>query len=204
MPTGRYVLAGPDGPAQERFSCAPGPVGWRYVGTRTEPGPAGVDAAGSVDVTVDARWRPLRVEVRSGAHVVRAGLTAAGLAWVRDGVEGAADAAALAGSSPALLVVRARLIGPVILGGCLVLRILRLDGAALAPLHSEERWTLAEVVEHPTDLGPLAVQHWVVDDLVTGERAEVHLGGDVVLAAEGPAWSVTLDELDGPPTPFAG
>ena len=58
---------------------------------------------------------------------------------------------------------------------------------------------LFEVVEHPTDLGPLPVQHWVVDDLVTGERAEVHLAGDVVLAADGHTWSVTLEELDAPP-----
>ena len=204
MPAGRYVLAGPDGPAQERFSCAPGPVGWRYVGTRTESGVSGGAVAGSVDVTVDARWRPLRVEVRSGAHVVRAGLTAAGLAWVRDGVEGASDAAALTGPSPGLLVARARLVALLAPGLAARLRVLRLDGSALAPLRGEERWVLADVVEHPTDLEPLAVQHWVVDDLVTGERAEVHLGGDVVLAAEGPAWSVTLDELDGPPTPFAG
>ena len=203
MPTGRYVLAGPDGPSQERFSCAPGPVGWRYVGTRTESPASGGAVAGSTDVTVDARWRPVRVEVRSGAHVVRAGLTAAGLAWVRDGVEGAADAAALASSSPAMLVVRARLVGPLAVGAfgaCPVLRILRLDGAALAPLGSQERWALAEVVDHQTDLGPLAVQHWVVDDLVSGERAEVHLAGDVVLAAQGHQWSVTLAELDAPPS----
>ncbi len=155
--------------------------------------------AGSVDVTVDARWRPLRVEVRSGAHVVRAGLTAAGLAWVRDGVEGATDAAALTGPSPGLLVARARLVALLAPGLAARLRVLRLDGSALAPLRGEERWVLADVVEHPTDLDPLPVQHWVVDDLVTGERADVHLGGDVVLAAEGPAWSVTLDQLEGPP-----
>ena len=214
MPAGCYLVNGPDGPVRERFSCAPGPMGWRYVGTRTEPGAAhsavagsvaGSEAGsvtGSVDVTVDARWRPLRVELRTGAHVVRAGLTAAGLAWVRDGVEGAADAAALAASSPALLVVRARLVGPLTARDRPVLRILRFDGAALAPLGSEERWDLVEVVEHPTDLGPLPVQHWVVDDLVTGERAEVHLAGDVVLAADGHSWSVTLEELDAPPTLF--
>jgi hypothetical protein len=193
-------------------------VGWRYVGTRTEASSESSPesssefsfkpnvVAGSVDVTVDARWRPLRVEVRSGAHVVRAGLTAAGLAWVRDGIEGAADAAALASSSPATLVVRARLVGraggPVGVGACPVLRVLRLDGPALAPLSSEERWTLVEVVEHQTDLGPLTVRHWVVDDLVTGERAEAHLAGDVVLAAQAHTWSVTLEDLDGPPTPW--
>ena len=208
VPTGCYALSGLDGPAEERFSCAPGPVGWRYVGTRTEPDAAGAAVAGAVagsaDVTVDARWRPLRVEVRRGDHVVRAGLTAAGLAWVRDGVEGASDASALAGPSPALLVARARLVAPLAAGGPAVLRVLRLDGPALAPLGGAERWRLAEVAEQPTDLGPLAVQHWVVDDLAAGQRAELHLAGDVVVAAEGPTWSVTLEELDGPPNFLSG
>jgi hypothetical protein len=85
-----------------------------------------------------------------------------------------------------------------------VLPVLRLDGEALSPLRGEERWALTDVVEHPTDLGPLAVAHWVVDDLLSGERAEVHLAGDVVLAAEGPAWSVTLEDLDGPPNLLTG
>jgi len=203
VPTGRYLLVGPEGPVEERFSCAPGPVGWRYVGTRTEPRDSAGAVTGSVDVTVDARWRPLRVEVCSGAHVVRAGLTAAGLAWVRDGLEGAAAGAALAASSPALLVVRAHLVALLAVGVSPVLRVLRLDGPALAPVDRAERWRLTEVVEHPTDLGPLPVQHWAVDDLMTGEQSHVHLAGDVVLAAEGPAWAVTLEELDGPPNLLA-
>lgn len=194
MPTGRYLIEDAAGERGESFSCAPGPAGWRYVSTEVTP------EAETTDVTVDARWRLVRLEVRRAAHVVRAGVDAGGLAWSRDGVPGAGEAAAVAAASPGLLVVRARALGSPAVGEARVLRVLRLHGPSLAPLTVQERWVLRAAQDHVTDLGPLRVEHWVVDDLLAGERCEVHLAGDVVLAAAGPAGSVTLDALEGRPS----
>lgn len=193
MPTGEYVLA--DGPARvERFSCAPGPVGWRYAATVEDDSGA---VFGRVDVTVDARWRQARVELRSGPWMLRGGVAGRELLWVRSGSDGA-DAAefaetavAFTGTSPAFLVTTARMLA----GKSADLTCVAVAGDALATRIARQRWTAVDVTEHDTDLGPLRVERYQVADLDTGEVAEIHVAGDVVLAAPG----VELRALEKPP-----
>src|SRR5687768_16755132 len=64
----------------ERFSCAPGPVGWRYASSVLAPDGRTV---GLVDLTVDLRWRQRRVEVRSAEWAVRGGVNGPETVWVR-------------------------------------------------------------------------------------------------------------------------
>jgi hypothetical protein len=55
---------------------------------------------------------------------------------------------------------------------------------------------MTTVEEHPTESGPLPVERYETADLASGQRAIVHLVGDVVLAAPG----IELETLDTPPT----
>lgn len=195
MPRGTYRHA--DGDA-EHFQCAPGPGGWRYVGQR---------AASGTDLTVDSRWRQIRVQVASDDWLIRGGLAGPELLWVRaaatspdsptpdDPTEHAAAAAGFLGDSPAFLVAVARSLH-IAEGEKADVRLVELTGPALATLTVLYRWELAEITTYETDLAPLRVERYEVADLSTGERKTVHLAGDVVLDAPG----IELTELDNPPT----
>jgi hypothetical protein len=202
MPTGVYLRSDPfepDRPVLERFSCAPGPVGWRYAASTHDVETA--EQVGRVDVTVDSHWRQVRVELVAGAWTLRGGVTGREVLWVRSGAGGAdaaehvAEAAGLCGASPAFLVTTARMLG-LAPGEVTSVALVGVGGAALATRTLRQRWTFAEVIEHPTDLRPLRVERYEVADLDTGEVAEVHLAGDVVVAGPG----IELTELEGPPT----
>jgi hypothetical protein len=183
----------------ERFSCARGPVGWRYAAEVLAPD--GRTAAGLVDITVDDAWRQIRVEVRAEAWIVRGGLVGAEVVWVRAGASGeeAAESVAVAGGfigrSPGFLVAVARMLR-LALGATSRVRLVALTEPALVARIVETGWALTSVEEHTTDAGPLPVERYETADLATGERAVVHLAGDVILAASG----VELEELDSPPS----
>lgn len=203
MPSGRYSFydTHDDTPlGEERFSCAPGPSGWRYTAQTF-----GIDGNpdGSIDLTLDSRSRPLRLELRRTGWQVRGGALD-GLTWVRshsadtDGThtrEGSDRAHAFAGRSPAFLIATARLLRlrP---GGSARLRVVSLTDPVLAPHTFDQGWTLDAIESHATDNGPLDVEHYRVADLATGEEGLVHLAGDVVLAAPG----VELEQLETPPS----
>ncbi|MCW2611425.1 MAG: hypothetical protein QOC93_3405 [Actinomycetota bacterium] len=205
MPTGEYLLSDPhDGTllAVERFRCAAGPVGWRYVATRHLPGTAGSTGGvvGRVDVTVDARWRQLRVEIATGGWLVRGGLTAAGFAWVRRPEDGTGEIEehteavfGLAAASPALLVTAARYaaLAP---QGQADLRLVALTPPGLAATTVRQRWRLDGRTTHRSDDTEIMVDDFTVLDLDQGSGGAVHLAGDVVLAAPG----VDLAELEEP------
>lgn len=182
----------------ERFSCAPGPAGWRYAAELLAPD--GQTAAGSVDLTVDRLWRPVRVEVRAGGWSVRGGSTGGEVVWVRTGPggaearEGSARAAGFTGRSPAFSVAIARMLA-LAEGGSTRVPLVALTEPVLAPRTLDEGWGLTGTESHPTPTGSLAVERYEVADLATGDRRVVHLAGDVVLASPG----VELEELDGPP-----
>ena len=215
MPAGLYLHLDPTAPAGtppialERFSCAPGPAGWRYVSALTDPGGAPL---GRVDVTVDARWRQLRVEVAAGSWLVRGGVTGRDLVWGRvpagtagsgavpaAGVEQVAPAAAFSGRSPGLVVPVVRLL-ELAEGARSRLAVVLLTEPGLATRRIEQGWTRLGSTSHPGDLGELLVEQYEVADLSTGERSQWHLAGDVVLA--GPA--LELAELAGPPSTAGG
>ncbi|REE98450.1 hypothetical protein [Thermomonospora umbrina] len=197
MPRGAYVHVTEDERIEERFQCAPGPGGWRYVGTRSD----GL----RTDVVVDGRWRQIRVEVATPAWVVRGGLAGHDLLWVRHpaGSAGSAAeppgehgvrAAGFVGGSPGFLVAVARWLrlDP---GADAPVRLVRVEGPSLATLTVDQRWRLVDVTAYETETAPLPVERYEVTDLATGEIDTVHLAGDVVLEAPG----VELVELESPP-----
>lgn len=191
MPRGAYLLTGHDGAyALERFSCAPGPAGWRYVATREDPATGA--PLGRLDVALDATGRAVRVLVNAGGWELRGGVTADGCTW-RRGSEQRSDAAVgFTGTSPVWALAAVRLLRP---AAPVRARLVRLGDEALATRTVDEGW-VRTARERDADLGVVVETHEAAD-LATGERRVVRLVGDVVLDATG----VVLLELDGPPTP---
>ncbi|RBM09033.1 hypothetical protein [Streptomyces sp. PT12] len=201
MPRGRYSLHDPDDGAligEERFQCAPGPGGWRYVSRTFAPDG---EPTGSLDLTLDALGRPIRLELAAADWRIR-GAALHGVTWVRasttggDGTEGNAAARAFTGASPAFLIATAQLLRAAEPGSGGRVRLVAFTPPVLAPRTIDEHWTLTGTHIHADDGASLAVDTYRVDDLATGERRTIHLGGDVVLAAPG----VELEDLDGPPS----
>ncbi|MFC5752978.1 hypothetical protein [Actinomadura rugatobispora] len=188
MPRGTYLHL--DGDLEERFQCAPGAGGWRYVGERSD----GL----RVDLVVDSRWRQIRVEFVSAGWWIRGGVTGRDLVWVRGGGSEAAERAVRAvgflGESPGFLVAVSRTLG-LAAGEHADVRLVQVTGTALSALTVDRRWRLAEVTPYDTETGPLPVARYEVADLATGEGQEIHLAGDVVLNAPG----IELAELESPP-----
>ena len=202
MPRGTYHHLDPGGDVAgvEVFSCAPGPAGWRYVSQVYDPDSRPL---GRVDLTVDERWRQVRVQVTSGSWTLRGGLAGASSAvWVRSpsdaapgaGPEQAADAAGFTGRSPAFAVATARLLGLSLLDRRRI-RLVGVTEPACVALPVDEGWALVDVAAHDTDSGPLRVERYEVADLATAERRVVHLAGDVVLEAP----NLELADLESPP-----
>ena len=204
MPRGTYHHLDPGGDLAgvEVFSCSPGPAGWRYVSQVYSPDD---EPLGRVDVTVDDRWRQVRVQVAAGGWTLRGGLAGPDAVWVRTPADAlrAAEAAAeeqtaravgFTGRSPAFAVVTARLLGLSLLDRRRV-RLVGVTEPACVALPVDEGWALVDVTGHDTDAGPLRVERYEVADLATAERRVVHLAGDVVLEAPG----LELADLESPP-----
>ncbi|MFW6693387.1 hypothetical protein [Streptomyces sp. MAR4 CNX-425] len=211
MPRGRYSLHDPyDGTplGDERFHCAPGSSGWRYVAQTTAPDGT---PAGSVDLTIDHRGRPVRLELHAGGWQVR-GAALDGVTWVRSdpagtaASEGNARAQGFTGTSPAFLIATTQLLPPPptppgpATPAPHRLRLVALTHPVLAPRTLDQAWTRTGEDTHEADTGVLRVTNYQVSDLETGEQHAVHVAGDVVLAAPG----VELEELDTPPNSLDG
>jgi hypothetical protein len=201
VPSGTYLHLDPlDASvlAIERFSCAPGPAGWRYVADITA---ADGTPRSRVDLAVDARWRPARLELRSGGWLVRGGAAGPGVLWVRsagsEAVEHSAPTPGFAGPSPAFLIATARMLA-LAEGAPAQVGLTQFSDGALGASTIRQQWVFTERTEHPADGESLTVAHFRVSDLDTGEVSQVAIAGDVVLAAAG----FELDELDGPPNRF--
>ncbi|MDQ0776817.1 hypothetical protein QF026_005283 [Streptomyces aurantiacus] len=216
MPRGRYSLHDPHDHtplAEERFHCAPGPSGWRYVSQLTTPSgtapttpggaPRAGTAAGSVDLALDDRGRPIRLELHASGWQVRAAALD-GVTWVRTdptgdhATEGNVRAHAFTGSSPAFLIATARLLRLTPDASATRVRLVAFTDPVLAPRTLDQSWALLTREAHATDNGPLAVEEYQVTALDTGEQHTVHLSGDVVLSAPG----IELEDLESPPSVF--
>lgn len=188
MPTGTYLHLDED--LEERFQCAPGAGGWRYVSQR----PDGV----RLDLVVDAHWRQIRVEFVTRAWWLRGGVTGRELAWVRaageTGTEHTERASGFLSDSPGFLIAVAHFLR-LDEDAQADVRLVRLSGTSLAPLTATWRWHRAGTSSYETDTGPLTVSQYDVTDLSTGEVETLHLAGDVVLAAPG----IELTDLESPP-----
>lgn len=185
MPTGSYLHS--DGSTEE-FQCAPGPAGWRYVGEFTD--------GGRLDLTVDSRWHQIRVELTGGGWLLRGGVNGAETVWLRAAArdlraatEHSARAAGFAARSPGLLVATARSLH-LADGGTARVRLVSVSEPALATVLIDQEWTLTSTDEHPTDAGPLPVEHYRIADLATGSTELLHLSGDVALSGPGTELSV--------------
>ena len=166
----------------ERFSCAPGPAGWRYVGTREDPSSGA--ALGRIDLVLQAGGGA-RLEVTAGTWTLRGGVVGDEVLWRRGEEERTERGHGFTGPSPSYAVVLARL-------GAGARRLVEVTEPVLATRVVEQRWShVGQEVRHG-----LTVDSWQVDDAATGTRAVLHLAGDVVLSAPG----VRLLELDGAPT----
>jgi len=205
MPRGRYSLHDPyDGSplGDEHFHCAPGASGWRYTARTTAPDGT---ATGSVDLTIDHLGRPVRLELHAAGWQVR-GAALDGITWVRsdptgaEAREGNARAHGFTGTSPAFLIATTRLLPAPPTPTPHRLRLVALTHPVLAPRTLDQAWTRTGEDTHEADTGPLRVVNYQVSDLETGEQHEVHIAGDVVLAAPG----VELEELDTPPNSLDG
>jgi hypothetical protein len=196
VPRGTYVHVDSfDGTplSQERFSCAPGPQGWRYVAEVLDA--EGAAVVGGVDITVDDAWRQLRVEVSSGAWVVRGGRSGVETVWVRGTDEDSAPAYGFTGRSPAFLIVTARLLA-LTPGASTAVRLVDLTEPSLAAFAVEQLWTLTDVGSYDAGASRLPVERYEIVDRDSGDARLVYLAGDVVLDAPG----LELTELDTPPT----
>jgi len=211
LPKGTYHHLDPDRDVVgvEVFSCAPGPSGWRWVSQVRDPEGRPLSR---VDLTVDARWRQLRVQVTAGGWVVRGGLAGREVVWTRVPEDAVAASAALAeavehnapavgftGTSPAFVVATARLLGleP---DGRRTAKLVRVTEPNALPLPVDEGWALVDVTTHEReDHDPVVAETYEVADLATAERRVVHLTGDVVLDAPG----LELVALESPPTPYS-
>ncbi|MET9412545.1 hypothetical protein ABZX90_43660 [Streptomyces sp. NPDC002935] len=215
MPRGRYSLHDPHDHtplAEEHFHCAPGPSGWRYVSQLTTPSGTGPDevprqgtVTGSVDLALDERGRPIRLELHAANWQVR-GAALDGVTWVRtdptgtEATEGNVSAHAFTGTSPAFLVATARLLSltPSAAAPATRVRLVAFTDPVLAPRTLDQSWALIASETHATDNGPLTVDEYQVTALDTGEQHAVHIAGDVVLAAPG----IELEDLESPPSVF--
>ncbi|MFE6780094.1 hypothetical protein [Streptomyces sp. NPDC057702] len=204
MPRGRYALHDPHDHTPlgvERFHCAPGHSGWRYVSQVTTPSG---EPTGSVDLTIDELGRPLRLELQAADWHIRAAAID-GVTWVRTdtsgthAVEGNAAAHAFTGASPAFLVAATRLLRLTPDSPATRLRLVAFTDPVLAPRTLDQSWQLLGSEAHGTDNGPLVVDEYQVNELDTGEQHSVHIAGDVVLSAPG----IELEDLDTPPSAFA-
>lgn len=167
MPAGVYRLA--DG-GLERFSCAPGPAGWRYVSDR-------------LDLTVDDLWVVVRLVVTRAGWEVRGGVVGPDVSWRRGGQEMSVRADGFTGPSPAYDVAAARQLRLAI-GQSRRLRLVEVTEPVAATRTVDVQWARVADV--------LGTEQYEVDDLATGERRVVHLLGDVVVDR--------LADLDTPPS----
>lgn len=204
MPRGRYSFHDthdhtPLG--SEHFQCATGPSGWRYTAQTTAPDGA---HAGSVDLTLDELGRPIRLELHAASWQVRAAALD-GVTWVRTdpagehAEEGNVQAHAFTGASPAFLIATARLLRLEPGGPATRVRLVSFQPPVLAPLTVDRSWSLITRTAHSTDSGLLPVDNYRVADLATGDQYDIHIAGDVVLAAPG----IELEDLESPPSVFA-
>ena len=188
MPGGSYLVGGT---LHERFTCAPGPAGWRYSAYRTDE--ATDSPRGRLDLTLDDAGRPVRLLAEVGGVSLRGGASGPDVLWRRDEVEHAAPAAGFTGSSPAFLVATARLLRLGV-GERRRVALVRLDDTSLGALTVEEGWTRTDT----KTLDGLVIDRYEVADLATGARRVVHLMGEVVMSVEGDP-TVALVGLSGRP-----
>ena len=183
MPAGRYVVLGDDGApvGSEEFRCAPGPAGWRYFSDVKTVEPVPHDEV--VDVVVDARWRPVRVRVESGAHRLLLEAADERLTGFRDGVR--VETPWGPQSHVDYFTPATNLITTKRLTGTAEIEVVYIEPFTLVHSLERQRYELLADEEVDTPAGRFAATRWRFTSLSTGWTADLWTAGDVVVSYEG-------------------
>ncbi len=179
MPDGTYALVDARGRrlGVEEFRCGPGPAGWRYVSEieTVDPTPH----RETVDLTVDASWRPVRMRVETAGHSLLLQADGGRMVGHRDGRPLELDLPEdreLDYRSPAFNAVTARRLGRTAEFGVWYFR-----PATIEPVPMRQRYEHRgeETVETPA--GRFRATRWGYEAIGTGFASEFWTAGDVVV-----------------------
>jgi hypothetical protein len=179
VPAGRYAVFGDDGVrvGTEEFRCAPGPMGWRYFSDiqTNDPSPH----VETVDVVVDADWRPVRVRADTGEHQILVEPQGETLAGRRDG-----DAVALPWEPDRhidYLTPATNLITTKRIHGTQEIDVVFLAPFTLEPTLERQRYELLGAEDVETPVGVFAATRWTYTSLGDGWTSDLWVAGDVVV-----------------------
>ena len=176
MSSGSYLLVGHplsghgEAPVLERFTCGSDGDGWSYAAVREDPG-TGVEL-GRLQLRLDAAGTTTRLHAEGGGWLLRGGCVGGAVLWRRGQDEREEAAAGFWGTSPSYAVAAVRRLG-LAPGQTRPLRLVEVTEPVLATRLVVQSWTR------------VAERRWSVDDRATGERRELELAGDVVVAGTG-------------------
>ena len=183
MPTGRYIVMDGDGNpvGTEDFRCAPGPAGWRYFAEIQTDDPEPHHE--TVDLAVDAAWRPVRTRIDSGSHEILLMAEGDRLAGFRDGrpVETPwGPEMHLDYLSPAYNAVTAnRLLATA------EIEVVYLAAVTCEPRVERQRYELLGTEEVATPAGRFAATRWRYTSLSSEWSRDLWVASDVVVGFEG-------------------
>jgi hypothetical protein len=183
MPSGTYAILDDGGRriGAETFRCAPGPMGWRYVSEIDTEVPS--PHRETVDLVVDAGWRPMRMRVETGEHSLLLQRDGGRLAGRRDGEPlelELPDDRELDYLSPVFNAVTATRYGRTA-----VFDVWYFDPVTIQPRPMRQRYEHRgeEVVETPA--GRFGATRWGYEALDTGYSSEFWTAGVVVVRYAG-------------------
>jgi hypothetical protein len=182
MPSGHYVVLGPDGEpvGSEDFRCAPGPMGWRYFSDIKTIEPTPHDEI--VDVAVDADWRPVRLRIETGAHRLLLQAGEGRLSGYRDGaaIETPwSDETHLDYFSPAFNAITCRR-----LSRTTEIEVVFIQPFTLEPVMQRQRYELLREEEVETKVGLFQATKWRYTSLGDGWTAHLWSAADIVVRYE--------------------
>jgi hypothetical protein len=182
MPAGAYSVFDGDGSVEgtEDFRCAPGPMGWRYFSEVDTAEP--VPHHETIDVAVDADWRPVRLRIDSGAHHILLEADGDRLSGFRDRLPIETpwhQEMHLDYLSPAFNAITCRR-----LTDTTEIEVVFVDPYTLEPRVVRQRYDLRGDEEVETPAGTFDATRWTYTELDGGWTSELWCAQDVVVRYE--------------------
>lgn len=180
MPAGRYTVLGDRGEpiGAEEFRCAPGPAGWRYFSEVETSSPA--QHHETIDVVVDADWRPVRFRADTGDHDILLEAQGDTLTGFRDrvAIELAWEPSMhLDYFTPATSAITTKR-----LSATAEIDVVSLTAFTLEPTLARRRYDLLGDEEVDTPAGRFEATRWRVTVFDSGRTGDLWVAGDVVVA----------------------